>query len=48
MKMVDLVKLTSRHGEKLEFSEANQQKVGIEATEIAEMWTMWGLKGLNL
>lgn len=36
--MVDLVELTSRNEEKLGFSEVNQQKVEIEATEIAEMW----------
>ena len=46
--MVDLVELTSRNDEKLGFSEVNQQKVEIEATEIAEMWDNVGFKHENV
>ena len=45
--MVDLVELTTRNEETLKFSGVNQQKVEIEATEIAEIAETSGLNGLK-
>ena len=45
--MVDLVELTTRNEETLKFSGVNQQKVEIEATEIAEIAEIADTSGLN-